>query len=505
MLSFLSRVLVPEEDSPKWRKSLIFLLFGYALFFSIVGQQPKEYSPIAIGYFLGVITAILTAQILIAYLVEKTIQRQILKYTSHINGMSVILTGFTIINSHYFVLIALVMPRTVKIFLGILFGLAIYGAISIRKMRGPVTISVITLLVISVVSYAWIHLPYIAVNNSTNLFPEHQAFLSHKIIDKRNVYLLFAESLVGERSLREFFNVTDAPHYRYLRQSGFRVLDGVSAGPASLMSHSRALMNSDDILHYAEAQRKIMSGIGFVPSYRIFMENGYRIQGLFPFQYLGYDTGVFDFAAPQISAWPAECMRVSPKYLYFGCSRKVSDWVDQYKGRGRADDYHTLLRQRVGVAAKSKEPWLTVSHQYPPDHTGKEHHWNNKITRKRFIEYYVKMLGELTDNLKGLIQEIRQHDSTGVIIVTGDHGTWLTRGLGEDEHPDWHLDRYGIGIAVSPADFCTDKLTEGMTTFHLYRHIVACLSRGEDAFQLLEKNTVLPNDLSNAINAIYGM
>jgi hypothetical protein len=44
-----------------------------------------------------------------------------------------------------------------------------------------------------------------------------------------------------------------------------------------------------------------------------------------------------------------------------------------------------------------------------------------------------------------------------------------------------------------------------MTTFHLYRYIVACLSDGEDAFQLLEEDTILPDDFSKAIRAVYGV
>ena len=481
---------------------LFFLLFGYVFFFTIVGLQPKEYSPTSIIYFLCLVTIIQAAQILISYLLDRLLYFLLAKSPLHNSVMAVILTGFVIANSYYFSLTLIAMPLVARVVLEILFGVAFYCAVSYRQIQRPVVIFSGSLLAISISTYAWAYSPYLFHGKSHKLFPEYETFLSHEIADKRNVYLLFVESLVGEQSLRLFFNVSDAPLYRFLRSSGFRVFDGVAAGPDTLRSYVRMLANSDKHGDVREVIRNVVSGFGFVPSYRIFMANGYQVQALFPHLYLGHDAGIFDFAVPKPSVFPPECMNVSKAYLYLGCSQKLAKWLDKHWYSSNPKDYLTVLKERVGVAAKSSKPWLTVSHLASLDHTSDQHNWNNIKVRNRFVGWYLHKLGDVEEDLRNTINEIRQNDPSGVIVIAGDHGARVTIPLKKDEHPDWYRDWYGVGVAVSPADFCTNKLIDGMTTYHIFRYIVACLSNGEDAFEILEEESFLPNDVLNAIKAI---
>lgn len=92
--------------------------------------------------------------------------------------------------------------------------------------------------------------------------------------------------------------------------------------------------------------------------------------------------------------------------------------------------------------------------------------------------------------ITGLTDKIIRQDEDPIIIVFGDHGARLTRGMSTDpgdypnnsgySYEDVIKERFGVTIAVYPDDFCRDGLRDNISTLVIARAVIKCLSRGAD-------------------------
>jgi hypothetical protein len=84
--------------------------------------------------------------------------------------------------------------------------------------------------------------------------------------------------------------------------------------------------------------------------------------------------------------------------------------------------------------------------------------------------------------MKEIVGHIRKHDPDAIMLIFGDHGALLTRGMEEGESnavytaEDVVLDRYGVTFAVFPADFCRDRFRAGYALANIMVDVVQCMS-----------------------------
>jgi hypothetical protein len=166
-----------------------------------------------------------------------------------------------------------------------------------------------------------------------------------------------------------------------------------------------------------------------------------------------------------------------------------------------------VILDRLETVAQDELPWFTLMHHPPwdyPVHTSPNagYSWDNQTDRLDFIEHYAQGLGKIKKAFEDLSSTIRDHDPDGIIIFAGDHGPQVTRGATGDV-PYRHLDSYSVGVAVSPADFCHDKLKEGVWLGKLMEYIVTCLSAENNPYIISKPNSQLPKDIIDATNSLY--
>jgi hypothetical protein len=81
-----------------------------------------------------------------------------------------------------------------------------------------------------------------------------------------------------------------------------------------------------------------------------------------------------------------------------------------------------------------------------------------------------------------------EKDKDGILLIIGDHGPWLARGMNYRQDPDFVVqDRFGVAGAVYPANVCPDYLEpllkrKFVTPTRLVREVIRCLANGQDPF-----------------------
>jgi hypothetical protein len=307
-------------------------------------------------------------------------------------------------------------------------------------------------------------------------------------------------------------------------------MDAISAGAHTTEAFSRMLSNSKEMPNVTNIQSRVISGVGAVPTYDVLQSNGYKVQFVTSSTYVGYDIGRFEYFVPKKYFFrPGTCDFVSHLYLYIACSYRLAkslnvimQWGMDTIGAARyghdravlegarnpkgLDEVISIARHRVNIAARAPGPWFTLVHFGLPGHapTGGLYSYSNSSQRTEFLKYYRDALIRLTEQLDGFIDDIRRSDPAGVIVITGDHGSWVTKdGGGTDfrgsgSHPMTLLDRFNVTLAVSPRNFCRDLLVEDSLNFHLTRSIIQCLSSGRDPFKQLSLRADVPTDVGEA-------
>ena len=506
-----------------------FLLLCGALFFSILGSDPDQYSLFEIAYFLCAAVIVAIVQVLCVRGIGVGLGSVLTKINSR-NIESIILTGATIANAHYFCFAMVHLGRppkaAIELGIGILFFLVAHDRVP-KKMANVFMLAFIGVSLASISAWQWsVYQDDTAWRTSSSV----QMVGDHEIADKKNIYVIIPDGLTGRKSLSAFFDLPDPPYWHHLERKGFRVMDAISAGSHTTASFSRMLSNSKDMPNVTHIQSSVISGVGAVPTYDVLESNGYKVQLVTSSTYVGYDIGRFEYFVPKKYFFrPGTCDFVSHLYLYIACSYRlaqtlnvITQWgmntigVVRY-GRDRAildgatnpkglDEVISIARHRIDVAARSPGPWFTFVHLGIPGHapTGGLYSYSNVRQREGFVKEYRLSLMQMTDMLDDFVEDIRRRDPTGLIIITGDHGSWVTKDAGGTDyrgsgsHPMTLLDRFNVTLAVSPNDFCSDLLVEDSLNFHLIRSIIQCLSLERDPFNQLSLRTDVPTDVGEA-------
>ena len=137
------------------------------------------------------------------------------------------------------------------------------------------------------------------------------------------------------------------------------------------------------------------------------------------------------------------------------------------------------------TSVRRDKPQFVIAHLYMPGHTSKSFRYHNLKDRERFTESYVRKSNEAASYLGRIIDHLRDNDPTAILFVFGDHGMWLSRGMGIDEDPTFQLqDRFAVLGGVFPRDRCGQYFDKAeakgyMTTLDAVHSILSCLSDGQ--------------------------
>lgn len=302
-----------------------------------------------------------------------------------------------------------------------------------------------------------------------------------------NVYLISLDSLVPDEMTHRFLGVEKLRYVEAIEEANGQILKNVfSEGDNTNMSLNSLLALDVDwwrALPYPESIH-LETGRRRSPVYEIFQRNGYRVQFIYSSAYFGPKqfAGV-DFYG---TADEGICHHISNKSAFLGyCSALMTGWRSAALGTRPYPEY---LFDRLELAADSETPWLTMAHIWMPGHTGPDYLAGDPEKLDEYREYFLERADTAAEYIQSILSLVQDRDPDGVVLLYGDHGMWVSRGLDpEDLPPDSPYsekevvqDRHAVLAALFPADFCQEWDGEAIALPRVLRKVITCLAGGSD-------------------------
>jgi hypothetical protein len=265
----------------------------------------------------------------------------------------------------------------------------------------------------------------------------------------------------------------------YLTGQEFRLYDDTFANYHATTASMLAMLEMDH--HYYNSARKfsevsksarqVVGGNNNLV--RLLKHNGYRTQYVHQSSYLLLQGCTADECFPPDNPYfGAEYIfrKILPDALFPG-----HEWE---MGEMQSID---LVRNRVvngvGASDKSSVPLFQYIHLYSPGHAGNRVVGTcNEVAE---LEKYTREVSKVTDDLISIVGEIIRLDPDAVIVISGDHGPFISNQCSRDadlQTPGEYRDRVGAITAIRwPAAYDGRFDKEIKTNVNLFRYVLASM------------------------------
>lgn len=323
-----------------------------------------------------------------------------------------------------------------------------------------------------------------------------------------NIYYLSYDSLVPTQSVKKFLGI-DYLGYDNLLRDSFHVLTPSAAIFVPTKPSLNAMMRLDqeslnDTHNYFNGEKRSVIS-------EILSNNGYEITTGYPSYYFG-KKGPYVDRYLVVEKVPLEktvlCISGSESFLKkmrnFGACEVVGRYSEVtefiYSIFKRNDSTSSSigwiesLNREITKAANRSSPQFIAVHTYNPiGHTRQGYRHSNLKQRNDFRSFFKSQDKLLTKILKAQIALIERIDPGSIVIVTGDHGLWVSRGIEKKNDSDFFIeDRHIIYTAVKTSQHhCSqlDALSEFSNDFftpgRVLASIFSCLSGEKNLERIL--------------------
>lgn len=460
--------------------AVVFSLMSAALFAWVLGSEGDEIAYRDLVVFTTALIVILAIQLFLLYLVYRITGRVLSG-----RGKYILLLAASILlalNAYYFAFSILERPIGFRIAFAAVLGAAFLALTMFRPARVVLSLFAGIMIVMSLVQYV----------STRSMFSGRDVTaetVSLPVNSKRNVYLLGAESLHSPEAYREHYGIENPEHLKILRDAGFRVLDSAySAERSTVISYA-------SILEFVRRRGGDELGARTVfindnSTFRSFRDSGYSIQFVYISNYFAANRNNVNYAYPPLNF--DACEELETHYFYGVCSHGVVRLINKYIFRSPRIHYREQvahLKERADYVLNTSRPWLTITHVKYPFHTHGYFSYPDEAYTAKFKQMVRTAMPTVAQNIRNTAAYIVAQDPDAVVIVFGDHGTHLFRGVKKEqvfsESPILPpekvlLDQHGVMFAVYPANFCVNRMREGFSTMAMIENLVACLNGNDN-------------------------
>ena len=258
-----------------------------------------------------------------------------------------------------------------------------------------------------------------------------------------NIYLLVYDAYTPNETML-FYGIDNSDQEDFLVEQGFTLYPHTySVGAATLSSMNRVLNVAVDADDWQS--RTGVSGGGVIDE--LLRSLDYRVYGIFGYDYMfrGPLGSQYDYSIPRHSI---------PSYQLL----LAGIWMGEFRfdiGFQTLDHEEYVQAKREVFAAPGEGPLFVYTHSAIPGHSQ-----NSGVCLPNETELHAERLREANAEMRQDIAGIITNDPDAIIIVTGDHGPYLTKNcLILDEYDPAEItradiqDRFGAFLAVRwPAD-----------------------------------------------------
>ncbi len=165
--------------------------------------------------------------------------------------------------------------------------------------------------------------------------------------------------------------------------------------------------------------------------------------------------------------------------------RDFSFWGYCRFGRVDRSDAKDMSAERVTKVNADDKPQFVMAHLYTPGHTSSSFRYDDVEQFEEFRRGYINSSERAARYLDLIIRRLEENDPDAILLVYGDHGPFLSRGLQFADDPGFVFqDSLGILGGVYPRDTCARWFDEAssqgyMTILDAVHALLRCLSGGE--------------------------
>ena len=165
--------------------------------------------------------------------------------------------------------------------------------------------------------------------------------------------------------------------------------------------------------------------------------------------------------------------------------RGLSFWGYCLFGRGDWFAASDVSAEQITKMRVDARPQFVMAHLFAPGHTDTDFQYGNTEQFEEFKAIYIQSIERAARYLGLIIRHLEENDPGAILLVYGDHGLYLSRGLRFKDDPEFVFqDTYGILGGVYPHDTCPGWFDEAssqgyMTILDAVHALLRCLSGGE--------------------------
>ncbi len=331
------------------------------------------------------------------------------------------------------------------------------------------------------------------INATQIALPEN--YTPQNFSKKPNIYLLSFDAMMPQNVAQKLLNLqpSEIPTYFDVLQqndaviipNAFTYLPKTSSSFSSLLALDiewyRALYQK-----YINYGAEMVTGARWTPTYDIFDRNGYDLQMVYESDFF---ISPLRIENKKVTYWyktkgEGFCKHIDLAYSLWGYCALKSVFVEIINANNNIDN---IYHDRLQAAAQSAKPTFTFAYTFVPGHTTASHNGNDLEQVAEYKQDFLLNSIEAAKYLQNYIDIIRADDKDGIIIIFGDHGAWITRGIDADNIPadslygktDIVQDKYGVLLAVLDPHGC--KIADRVVTTlpDMMYHLITCLTGGK--------------------------
>jgi hypothetical protein len=281
-----------------------------------------------------------------------------------------------------------------------------------------------------------------------------------RFVERPNIYLLSFDSLIPADVAAAYLKI-DRPDYYRLATGLLRELPNSLVFKVPSVNSLNALMRLDQ-KQSASAGQNLFTGNGFSPLGEVARLNGYGLVTGWP----GYvpkwrrGGGVDRVIYPLSSGHAEESFlcegemgsgrRIKIRGLFF-CPMVMSIGGFMPDRRVELQPFRDTVLEAAMDVARAAQPTIFFAYTYDPiGHTSQDFDYRS---RNQLIAYRDQFRAKsilATEIIQRNVISIRSVDPTAIIMIFGDHGAYLSRGLDPSDDPKFfHSDRHRVFLAVA--------------------------------------------------------
>ena len=296
-----------------------------------------------------------------------------------------------------------------------------------------------------------------------------------------NLYFISFDALVPRVLLKKYLDV-ETTGFHALFDARFRRFPNLFANGDGTKQTLYALLALDPRVHDSQVDvlddPRTFSGQHPSPLLGILRGSGYETSTVYHDTYFGRRKG----------PWVDNYVYFVDRTLCGLLDEAISPWA--FWGycrwfRHEGSPFPPMV-ERVASVDVDGGPQFMMAHVHAPGHTASTYRHGDAAGFADYKARYLSVIERVADYLDMIVRHVEE-DPDAILLVYGDHGMWLSRGVEFDDDPDFFTqDRYGVLGGVFPPDACAPWFDAAaapgwMTLLDAVHAVLFCLSDGKGA------------------------